>query len=256
MQPSSFTRFTITVIVGVAVLAGGIAIGATSTRPGETASFSDRGAPAAMALESNFVSVAKEVNRSVVEIDSRTSLGSGVIFDSLGDVVTNAHVVGNAKSFVVSLSNGQRRSARLVGTYVPDDLAVVRVSPTTGLVPAAFANSGGIEVGDIVLAIGSPLGLSDSVTEGIVSFNGRSLVDADGVSLRNLVQTSAPINPGNSGGALVNVSGQVIGLPTLVATSPKSGVASTGLGFAIPSDTVEVVAAQLIADGRVLKSRA
>jgi len=203
-------------------------------------------------LERDFVRVVNAVRPSVVEISTTEGLGSGVVYDTKGDIVTNAHVIGTATSFTVSFSNGTRLKGRLVGTYTPDDLAVIRVSSAKGLKPARFGNSSGLEVGDIVLAIGNPLGLSSSVTEGIVSFNGRAVSEGNGVVLPDLVQTSAAINPGNSGGALVDLSSRVIGIPTLAATNGSS--AAVGLGFAIPSNTVKLIAPQLIASGKVTKA--
>ncbi|HUZ21290.1 MAG TPA: trypsin-like peptidase domain-containing protein [Acidimicrobiales bacterium] len=202
-----------------------------------------------LGLQQDFVRAVKAVRPSVVEIATSTSLGSGVVYDNKGDIVTNAHVVGTAKTFTVSFSDGKRLMGRLVGTYVPDDLAVIRVSPAKGLKAARFGDSSSLEVGDIVLAMGSPLGLSSSVTDGIVSFNGRAVNEGNGVVLPDLIQTSAAINPGNSGGALVSLSAQVIGIPTLAATSGSA--AAPGLGFAIPSNTVKLIAPQLIAKGKV-----
>jgi S1-C subfamily serine protease len=124
-----------------------------------------------------------------------------------------------------------------------------------GLHPAGFADSSKLQVGDVALAIGNPLGLQSSVTEGIVSALGRTVNEDNGVALPNVIQTSAPINPGNSGGALVDLQGQVIGIPTLAATDPQlGGGAAAGIGFAIPSNTVRDIAAQLIGQGRVTNS--
>ena len=173
----------------------------------------------------------------------------GVLYDNKGDIVTNAHVVGSDTSFTVSFSNGKTVPGGLVGTYVPDDIAVISVAAAKGLTPARFGNSSSLQVGDIVLAIGNPLGLSSSVTDGIVSFNGRAVSEGNGVVLPDLIQTSAAINPGNSGGALVNLSGRVVGIPTLAATNGDA--AAPGLGFAIPSRTVALIAPQLIAKGAV-----
>ena len=202
-----------------------------------------------LALQNDFVSVVKAVRPSVVEIATTAGLGSGVIFDRKGDIVTNAHVVGTATAFIVTFSDGKQQTARLIGTYPPDDLAVIRVASPKGLKPARFGNSSSLQVGDIVLAMGNPMGLSSSVTEGIVSFNGRAVSEGNGVVLPDLVQTSAAINPGNSGGALVGLSKQVIGIPTLAATNGSA--AAPGLGFAIPSSTVKLIAPQLIATGKV-----
>jgi S1-C subfamily serine protease len=203
-------------------------------------------------LEKDFVRVVKAIRPSVVEISTDSGLGSGVIFDQKGDIVTNAHVVGAATTFTVVFSNGTSQSGRLVATYVPDDLAVIQVASPKGLKPAHFGNSSSLEVGDIVLAMGNPLGLSSSVTDGIVSFNGRAVDEGNGVVLPDLIQTSAAINPGNSGGALIDLSNQVVGIPTLAATSGSS--AAPGLGFAIPSNTVQLIAPQLISKGKVTTS--
>jgi S1-C subfamily serine protease len=202
-----------------------------------------------LALQADFVRVVHAVRSSVVEISTASGLGSGVVYDSKGDIVTNAHVVGSDTKFTVSLSNGQTLQAHLVGIYTPDDLAVIRVTSKKALVAARLGNSAALEVGDIVLAMGNPLGLSSSVTEGIVSFNGRGVSEGNGVFLPDLVQTSAAINPGNSGGALVNLSGQVVGIPTLGASTGSA--AAPGLGFAIPSNTVSLIAPQLISKGKV-----
>ena len=169
--------------------------------------------------------------------------------------MTNDHVVGTARSFQVSFFDGQVTTASLVGAFPPDDLAVIRVHSVTRLHPAVFANSSQLQVGDIDLAIGNPLGLASSVTEGIVSFTGRTVGEGNGVVLPDTIQTSAAINPGNSGGALVDLQGRVIGIPTLAATDPElGGSAANGIGFAIPSNTVKLVAPQLITAGRVLNS--
>ena len=203
-------------------------------------------------LEKDFVQEVKTTRPSVVEISTDSGLGSGVIFDHKGDIVTNAHVVGTATTFTVAFSNGTSQSARLVAAYVPDDLAVIQVASPRGLRAAKFGNSSSLEVGDIVLAMGNPLGLSSSVTDGIVSFNGRTVDEGNGVVLPDLIQTSAAINPGNSGGALISLSNQVVGIPTLAATDGSS--AAPGLGFAIPSNTVKLIAPQLISKGRVTTS--
>jgi S1-C subfamily serine protease len=120
--------------------------------------------------------------------------------------------------------------------------------------PATFGKSATLQPGSIVFAIGSPLGLSSSVTEGVVSYNGRPLSEGNGVNLPATIQTSAAINPGNSGGALVDLAGEVIGIPTLTALDPEDQSQAAGLGFAIPSDEIVPIAHQLIASGRVANS--
>jgi putative serine protease PepD len=204
-------------------------------------------------LQNNFVGVFKKVSPSVVQIQTPEGLGSGIVFDARGDVVTNYHVVGTAKTFTVTTSSGKQLKGTLVGTFPADDLAVIKVSGGN-LHPAAFADSSKLRVGDLAMAIGNPLGLSSSVTEGIVSALGRQEPEGNGVVLQNAIQTSAPINPGNSGGALVNIRGNVIGIPTLAAADPQMGGAAAGIGFAIPSNTVKSIASQIIQHGHVVSS--
>jgi putative serine protease PepD len=236
---------------------------ASELSPGTTGASSPASAPrtsysadpaGASAVQQAFVSVIRRVLPSVVEIRTSSGLGSGVVFDARGDIITNAHVVGDATSFEVLASGTPATlTAGLVGVCRADDLAVIRVGSDGGLRPAAFDSSPDAEVGDLALAIGSPLGLGGSVTEGIVSAVGRSVTEpasdgSPGATLRGTIQTSAAINPGNSGGALVNIDGQVIGIPTLAAGNQKSGGIAAGIGFAIPAATAIAVGRQL-ADG-------
>jgi putative serine protease PepD len=204
-------------------------------------------------LQQQFVSVIKRVSPSVVQIRTERALGSGVVFDDRGDIVTNAHVVGSSKSFVVTTSTGRQLTGKLVGTFAQDDLAAIKVN-SASLHPATFADSAKLRVGDLAMAIGNPLGLSSSVTEGIVSGLGRQESEGNGVTLANAIQTSAPINPGNSGGALVDIQGRVIGIPTLGASDPQMGGAAAGIGFAIPSNTVKDIAGQIVVHGHVTNS--
>jgi putative serine protease PepD len=198
-------------------------------------------------LQQRFVRVVRTVSPQVVEVQTPVGLGSGVVFDARGDVVTNAHVVGDAHRFVVRLMGGEKHPATLVGTDPSHDLAVIRLVAARPM-PATFADSANLDVGDLVLAIGNPLGLRSSVTEGIVSSLGRTVAEGNGVTLSPVIQTSAAINPGNSGGALVDLTGHVIGVPTLAALDPEFGATEApGIGFAIPSNTVEQIAARLIA---------
>ncbi|MGW0497755.1 S1C family serine protease [Streptomyces sp. NPDC003007] len=212
-------------------------------------------------LQSDYMRVVNDVLPSVVEITTEGGLGSGVVYDQQGHIVTNAHVVGEQRRFTVDLADRQQPlQAELVGRYAANDLAVIRLeNPPSGLRPATFADSKEVEVGQIVLAMGNPLGLSSSVTQGIVSAIGRTVSrPADGGSapgsIPNMVQTSAAINPGNSGGALVDLSSRVIGINTLGAVDQRLGGAAPGIGFAIPSSAVTRIADQLIEDGRVTSS--
>jgi S1-C subfamily serine protease len=200
----------------------------------------------ANALQQRFVSIVKEVSPAVVQIRTPLALGSGVVFDARGDVVTNAHVVANATRFVVTLDSGASHPASLVGRDTGLDLAVIHVNGTRPR-SATFANSAHVQAGDLALAIGNPLGLRSSVTEGIVSAVGRSVAESNNITISSVIQTSAAINPGNSGGALVDLSGQVIGIPTLAAFDPEMGAEAPGIGFAIASNTVRQVAVRLAA---------
>jgi putative serine protease PepD len=200
-------------------------------------------------LQQQFVQVVRAVSPQVVQIQSQAGLGSGVVFDSHADIVTNAHVVSGGRQFVVTLSNGDEHPATLVGSDPAHDLAVVHLS---GAQPAAasFGDSSNLQVGDLVLAMGNPLGLRSSVTQGIVSSLNRTVSESNSVTLSPVIQTSAAINPGNSGGALVDLTGRVIGIPTLAALDPEmSDSQASGIGFAIPSNTVRQVATKLIASG-------
>jgi S1-C subfamily serine protease len=209
--------------------------------------------PEADALQRQFVAVVTAVQPQVVMIETSTGLGSGVIFDAAGDIVTNAHVVGTAKKFRVTLSTGLSYPGTLVGVFRGDDLAVIHIN-APGLVPATFADSSQLAVGMWAIAVGNPLGLRSSVTQGIISALGRNESEGGGVVLPNVIQTSAAVNPGNSGGALVDLTGNVIGIPTLGAINPENGGAAPGIGFAIPSNTVVDIANQLIKFGHVVNS--
>ena len=208
-------------------------------------------------LQRAYETIVARVPPSVVQIDTATGLGSGVVYDTKGDIVTDAHVVGNATTFQVSLATGGAPlRGTLVGSYPASDLAVIRVTDPTAVHPAVFGDSTKVRVGQLVLAMGNPLGLSASVTDGIVSAVGRTVGepaggDSPGATITDAVQTSAAINPGNSGGALVDMSGNVIGIPTLAAVDPELGNAAAGIGFAIPAATATKIADQLIATGSV-----
>ena len=209
------------------------------------------GSDALSNFESQLEQVAAAVMPSIVQISTDQGLGSGIVYDTAGDIVTNNHVVEGASSFTVKDNNGKTYPATLVGTYPANDLAVLKVDGAD-LQPAKFGDSSAVKVGEVVLAIGSPFGLSETVTDGIVSAVGRTQSEgSNGVTLSDLVQTSAPINPGNSGGALVNLNGEVIGIPTLSGADSQGRQSSTGIGFAIPSVQVTNAAKQIISSGSV-----
>jgi putative serine protease PepD len=239
-----------------AIVAGAIVAGAslaTSSTPPSKSTTATATQPG-LALQGAIVNVVQSVSPSVVQIEDQTGLGSGIVFDAAGDIVTNHHVVSGAKSFMVTTSSGRQYRGTLVGSFPPDDLAVIKVSGAH-LKPATFADSSKLEVGDLAIAIGNPLGLRSSVTEGIVSAFRDAVPEDNNVTLPSVIQTSAAINPGNSGGALVDIEGRVIGIPTLAAIDPQLGGGSApGIGFALPSNLVKDIAGQIVADGKVIDS--
>jgi putative serine protease PepD len=212
-------------------------------------------------------SAAAKITPSVVTIQvtgsNEAGTGSGVILRSDGYILTNDHVVSvaaNGGSITVQTSDGRSASATIVGRDTTDDLAVIKVSGLTDLTPATFAKSSSVVVGQTVVAVGAPLGLSDTVTSGIVSAKARTVRSGDtDQAVFAAIQTDAAINPGNSGGALVDLNGNVIGINAAIATTSSGGVTvpgqttqsgSIGIGFAIPSDEASRVAAELIATGK------
>lgn len=195
----------------------------------------------------NLAAVAAEVSPSIVTVlidgANASSLGSGVILRPDGLVLTNNHVVAAGGTVSVRLADGRTVPAPVVATDPTHDLALVQATGVSGLTPATFGSDTDVAVGDTVLAFGAPLGLEGTVTAGIVSAVDRD-VDAGGEGLSGLLQTDAPINSGNSGGALVDMSGDVVGINVAIATAGDS-TGSVGLGFAIPADTVTTVVRQL-----------
>ena len=249
-------RAAVATVAAAAIGAGGVAVGAAAAGSGDTARPAAATTPAGQVTRSGYADVVRQVLPSVVLIRTTQGLGSGVVLDDAGHIVTNAHVTGTATSFQVQLAdNPKPRPGQLVGIYPAGDLAVIRVEDRSGLKPATFGNSDQARAGDVVLAVGNPLGLSGSVTEGIISATGRAVTEpaaqgSPGTVLPDAIQTSAPINPGNSGGALVSTAGQVIGIPTLAAGSQNGGQAQ-GIGFAIPANLARDIARQLIESGHV-----
>jgi S1-C subfamily serine protease len=235
---------------GAASTAANTAVVAVATT---TAAATGAAQPAAVELQNAFERVVQTASPSVVQITTTQGLGSGIVLDEQGHIVTNAHVVGTATSFQVTLASGETRAATLVDSFPPDDLAVIKAEGS-GFTAATFADSSKLRVGDIVLAMGNPLGLRSSVTQGIVSALGRTIAEPGGAALPGAIQTSAPINPGNSGGALVDLNGHVVGIPTLAARDPSAGGAAPGIGFAIASNTVTDIAGQMVKNGRVVNS--
>ena len=263
------TLLAIIVFVSLAVGAGGgVAIDrAIASGSGQSANNATLGSSAAPALnvsssttsvQQDLVRVAKAVAPSVVKITSvsgsgQEAVGSGDILTSDGYIVTNDHVVQGFSTFTVTLSNGKSYPAQIKGQDPQDDLAVVKIN-ATNLKPITFADSSKVQVGEFAIAVGNALGLSESQTLGVVSALNQSASEAPSgpaSELTGLIQTSAPINPGNSGGALVNLHGQLMGIPTLEATNPETGTAANGIGYAISSNRAQYVAQQLIKHGQL-----
>ena len=175
--------------------------------------------------------------------------GSGFVYDDEGHIVTNQHVVDGAQSVSVTFWNGKSYDATVVGSDPSTDLAVLKVdAPASLLSPLQLADSSELEVGDSVIAIGSPFGLEQTVTTGIVSALHRQITAPNSFAIDDAIQTDAAINHGNSGGPLLDLSGKVVGVNSQIES--ESG-GNDGIGFAVPSDTVETIAAALIADGSV-----
>ncbi|MFI5835052.1 S1C family serine protease [Micromonospora sp. NPDC051300] len=202
--------------------------------------------PAATGTIDSLSTVVSGVSASVVTVTAATadgtSLGSGIVLDADGLIVTNAHVVSGGNRFSVQLTDGRTASATLVGSDAAADIALLRADGLTGLTPAVLGSDATLRVGDAVLAFGSPLGLAGTVTSGIVSALDRSVDDMTG-----LIQTDAAINHGNSGGALVDTAGRVVGINVAIATTGQDE-GSIGLGFAIGVDTVRGVVDRLTRD--------
>jgi serine protease DegS len=219
-------------------------------RQGAVASFAD-------AVDISAPAVANVYTKRLVEFtpapDERprfrveTSFGSAVVIDPAGYLVTNYHVVAEAAEIRVQLSDGRVTNPELVGVDAETDLALLKVD-LTGITAVRIGNSGQLRIGDVVLAIGNPYGLTKSVTQGIVSATGRGLLNL--TTYENFIQTDAAINAGNSGGALINVRGELVGINTAVLAQDAG---TEGIGFAIPVDLVRGVVAELKKHGRVIR---
>lgn len=215
--------------------------------------------PVLASFDDAISAVAEKVKPSVVNIQVQVQqqdrygnmqqgegVGSGIIFSSDGYIITNNHVAGEAVSIKVTLNNGEEYLAKLIGADSNTDIAVIKID-AKGLTPAVFTGIESIKVGELAIAIGSPFGLQQSVTVGVVSALGRDVaLSSESLPMVDLIQTDAAINPGNSGGALVNSAGQIIGINTMIYSTSGS---SAGIGFAITSNTAVNIAKQLIKYG-------
>jgi len=178
--------------------------------------------------------------------------GSGFIWDDKGTIVTNYHVIQNADRLTVSFKNGKTLPAKIVGAEPRKDIAVIRVKPEglQSFESFQLADSSKLQVGQKAIAIGSPFGLDQTLTKGVISALGRSIPGVGGVQIRDMIQTDASINPGNSGGPLLDSRGYLLGMNTMIFS--ESGT-SAGIGFAVPSATINRIVTQIIKNGRVVQ---
>jgi S1-C subfamily serine protease len=178
--------------------------------------------------------------------------GSGFIWDDNGYIVTNYHVIQEADRLTVSFKNGKSLPAKIVGAEPRKDIAVLRVKPEglKGFQPMPLADSSRLQVGQKAVAIGSPFGLDQTLTKGVISALGRSIPGVGGVQIRDMIQTDASINPGNSGGPLLDSRGYLLGMNTMIYSESGS---SAGIGFAVPSSTINRIVTQIIRTGRVVQ---
>ncbi len=244
------------IIFGVGLFAGleyaGSSTGSTSSTATTTKSAvtTTTSSSSGSTIETLQEAAIAKIEPAVVELDVTTTqgeqIGSGVIIDTKGDIVTNYHIVNGEESITAVLYNGSKVQAQLIGTNTADDLAVVRIQPFANMTVAQIGDSSRLVVGQEVMAIGNPLGITETATKGIVSALNKSVTESTGTTVSNAIQTDAAVNPGNSGGALINLQGQLIGIPTLTAVNTESNTAANGVSFAIPSNLVQTVVQQIL----------
>jgi putative serine protease PepD len=253
MTPMSKQVATVAAALLLAAGVGG-AVGAGVAL--ETRDASPEAAPSSTAqpvarTSSPIAAVYQRVKDGVVEIETSTgATGSGFVIDEEGHIVTNQHVVAGADAVSVTFADGSEVEAEVVGADPSTDIAVLDVERSASLLtPLSFASEGSLDVGNEVFAIGSPLGLEGTLTTGVISALGRDIRSPNGFTIENVVQTDAALNPGNSGGPVLDTQGRVVGVAAQIAGN--SGGRSDGIGYAIPGDTAQRVARELIRDGSV-----
>jgi putative serine protease PepD len=255
-----------TFIAMIAVLALGIGIvalrsggSANESSKTDSASLLNTSTPTARTVSSSSTptQIYNSTHTGVVKITTESGLGTGIVLDKQGDILTNDHVVEGANRFNVSFdSSNQTHSAKLVGTDPSDDLAVIKLTDTSGLnlTPLTLGDSSTVQVGDTVYALGNPFGYTNSFSEGIVSGLDRSMTAPNGFTIGHSIQTDAAINPGNSGGPLLNANGDVVGINAQIASNSSNATGegqNNGVGFAIPINTAKGVISQLESTGHV-----
>ena len=251
-------------LLAAAGVGGAVGAGvALETRGDDAASTTVAAAKPVAETTSSISALYQRVKDGVVEIQTSTgaqadpfgnqtpggATGSGFVIDKEGHIVTNQHVVDGAESVTVRFSDGTETAAKVVGTDPSTDIAVLDVDRASAeLTPLSFAPEGSLEVGEPVIAIGSPFGLEGTLTAGVISALGREIQSPNGFTIENAVQTDAALNHGNSGGPVLDSSGRVVGVAAQIRS--ESG-GSDGIGYAIPGDTAQRVARELISDGQV-----
>ena len=259
----------VAMVAAAAVIGGGAGAGIATLSDGggsaETATVTTTATGANVAnADLSVGQVAKAATKSVVEVDATSSSGNqsfpfgnggnqaaegtGFVYDTKGDIITNQHVISGASTVKVKFSDGSTYTATVVGSDSATDVAVLHVdAPASKLAPLTLADSSKVSVGDGVVAIGNPFGLDGTVTSGIVSAVGREISSPDDTPIAGAIQTDAAINHGNSGGPLLDLHGEVIGITSQIQSE---GGGNDGVGFAVPSNTVTSIATQLIASGK------
>jgi putative serine protease PepD len=255
-----FLSLRISTFIAVLAIAG-LGLGIVALR--DAGSASDPAAPEpSFSIPARTVStgtgasqVYSQTHAGVVKITTGSGLGTGIVLDGKGDILTNDHVVEGANRLTVSFDSSATRGAKLVGRDPSSDLAVVKVNPSgLGLHPLTLGGSNTAKVGDTVYALGNPFGYTNSFSEGIVSGLDRTMTAPNGFTIGHSIQTDAAINPGNSGGPLLDANGQVIGINAQIASSGSTDTGqgqNNGVGFAIPIDAAKTVVRQLEKSGRV-----
>jgi S1-C subfamily serine protease len=242
MRPLAALALTASAVAAGA--AGGVAVtrlDPVSEQPAATPTATSSGS-ATTAAQTIASAVYEQTHGSVVQLvvsggtPRSSGSGSGVVVDARGYILTNYHVIEGARSITVRFDSGATRPAEVANTDPANDLALLKVDLPAGVPVATLGDSDAVKVGELAIAIGSPFGLSQTVTQGIVSATGRTYQPAGGPARRGLIQTDAPINPGNSGGPLINAAGEVIGINSF-NESPVQG--SVGIGFAVPINTAK-----------------
>jgi serine protease Do len=238
--------------IAIVALAGVVFLGQGALAPQATAQSVQMQQQIALAAPAGSVmAVAQSVGPAVVSVRTNQGLGSGVIYDSSGLILTNAHVVDGAQSITIGMVDGRHFTGKVVGSDNGFDVAVIDIDGSS-LPTAPLGNASALQVGQDVVAIGNPFGFDHTLTTGVISALNRPVSEGQGSYNQPMVQTDAAINPGNSGGPLLDLNGQVIGITTLVAA--PQGFPAQGLGFAVPVDTAKRVADQLVQSGKVTSS--